>query len=86
MAIIPGKFCEQCAEDVEMPVPAEVELDSWGDGSGGGGFLCDNCATNQAEAAHEAKLEAYYGGSSPQSIAEQYDAAHRERRELRKRD
>lgn len=86
MAIIPGKFCEQCAEETEIPVPAEYELDSWGDGSGGGGFLCDNCATNMAEAAHERKLEAYYGSSSPQSIAELYDAAHRERAELRKRD
>lgn len=89
MAIIPNQWCEKCAEDAEEndpPVPAEYELDSWGDGSGGGGFLCDNCATNMAEAAHERKLERFYGSSSPQSISELTESAYRERAELRRRD
>ena len=86
MAIIPGKFCERCAEDVDIPVPAEYEMDSCGEGSGGGGFLCDNCATNMAEAQHERMLEAYYGGSSPQTILEQCEAADKQRRELRSKD
>lgn len=83
MAIIPGKFCEQCEAEGIEGVPAEYELDSWGFDSGGGGFLCDNCATSMAEAQHERMLEAYYGSASPQSIAEQYDAAAKQKREQR---
>ncbi len=86
MAIIPDQFCERCAEREEAPVPAEYELDSWGVDSGGGGFLCGNCYTNECEAAHERMLSDYYGGSGPQSINEQYQAAVRERAELRRRD
>jgi hypothetical protein len=86
MAIIPGQFCERCAETEADPVPAEHELDSWGDGSGGGGFLCGNCCMNAAEAAYERFLDDYYGGSGPVTIQEHYDAAVKERRELRKRD
>lgn len=86
MAIIPGKFCEKCSDDGREDVPAEYELDSCGDGSGGGGFLCDNCATNMAEAAHERMLEDFYGGGGPVTINEQHQAAHRERAEIRRRD
>lgn len=86
MAIIEGKFCERCADEGRENVPAEYERDSWGDGSGGGGFLCDGCATNMAEAQHESMLESYYGESSPQTVQEQYDAAVQQRRELRRRD
>lgn len=85
MAIIPGKFCERCEEDGET-VPAEYELDARYDGSGGGGFLCDNCATNMAEAAYERKLDAYYGSSAPQTVQEHYDAAVKQREELRRKD
>lgn len=86
MAIIPGKFCEMCAETEVEPVPAEYELDSWGYGSGGGGFLCDGHATRLAEDAHERFLEDYYGGSGPVTLAELSDRAYRERAELRRRD
>lgn len=86
MAIIPDCWCEDCAEREEQPAPAEHELDSWGDGSGGGGFLCDNCYSNRAEAAFERMVERYYGASTPQTVQEHYDAAVAERRELRKRD
>ena len=86
MAIIPGQWCEHCAETEAEPVPAEHELDSCGDGSGGGGFLCDNCYTSAAEAAFERMCEDFYGGSGPVTIQEQYDAAAKERRELRRRD
>lgn len=84
MAIIPGKFCEHCDDHGHDNVPAEYELDSCGEGSGGGGFLCDNCATNMAEAAHERMLENYYGASTPQTLQEQYDAAAKQKRELDK--
>ena len=75
MAIIPGQFCERCEETKDAPVPAEHELDAWGDGSGGGGFVCDNCLSSLSEAAHERMLEDYYGGSGPVTLQEQYDAA-----------
>jgi len=75
MAIIPGEFCERCADDGHENVPAEHELDSWGCGSGGGGFLCDDCCTSAAEAAYERMLSDYYGGSGPVTLQEQYNAA-----------
>jgi hypothetical protein len=83
MAIIPGQFCEACADRGEANVPAEYELDACGDGTGGGGFLCDNCATNMAEAAYELFLEDYYGGFGPVTLQEQYDAAAKVKRENR---
>lgn len=82
MAIISGKFCENDDQHGDEQVPAEYELDSWGVDSGGGGFLCDGCATRMAEDAYERKLE---GGGSV-SIAELSDRAYQERNELRKRD
>jgi hypothetical protein len=73
MAIIPGKFCEgRCAEHEAEPVPAEYE---WL-----GGYLCDGCMTNEAEAAHERMLEDYYGASSPQTLSEQYQQDTREKK------
>ena len=75
MAIIPGQVCEDCAERGREDVPAEHEMDSCGDGSGGGGFLCDNCYSSRGEAAHERMLEDYYGGSGAVTLQEQYDAA-----------
>ena len=81
--IIPGQYCETCAENKEHPVPAEHELDSCGDGSGGGGFLCDNCFTNAAEAAFERMCEDYYGGSDCVTIDEKYQAAAKVKREQR---
>ena len=83
MAIIPGEFCETCAENGDVSVYAEHELDGGSEGSGGGGFLCDNCFTNAAEAAHERMLSDYYGGSGAQSITEQCREAHDTRRRLR---
>lgn len=83
MAIIPGQVCEDCVETQEQPVPAEHELDSWGEGSGGGGFLCDTCYSRRSEDAWERFLEDFYGGSSPLTLAEQYDAAAKQKREQR---
>lgn len=48
--------------------------------------LCDDCCSDAAEAAHERFLEDYYGGSGPVTIQEQYDAAVKARRELRRLD
>lgn len=86
MAIIPGQFCEHCADHGREDVPAEYELDARYDGSGGGGYLCDNCYSNRAEAAHERMLENFYGGSGPVTITEQCDAAMQQRNDLRRRD
>lgn len=82
MAIIPGKFCENDAQHGDEQVPAEYELDSWGVDSGGGGFLCDGCATRMAEDAYEGKLE----GGGGVSMTELSERAYRERAELRRRD
>lgn len=83
MAIIPGQYCETCAENKTEPVPAEHELDSCGYGSGGGGFLCGNCYTREAERAFEVMLDDYYGGSGPVTLDEQYQAAAKVKREQR---
>lgn len=85
MAIIPGQACEDCAERGKE-TPAEHELDSCGDGSGGGGFVCGNCYSNRGESAYERFLDDYYGGSGPVTLDEHYQAAARERRELRSKD
>ena len=81
MAIIPGQFCEDCAERGREGVPAVHELDSWGAGSGGGGFICDHCASNRYDAHMEAALESYWGASTPQTLQEQYDAAAKQKRD-----
>lgn len=85
MEIIPGQVCEDCEENGVI-TPAEHELDSCGVDSGGGGFLCGNCHSNRGEAAYERFLDDYYGGSGPVTIDEQYQAAVKQRRELRRRD
>lgn len=46
--------------------------------------LCDNCATNAAEAAYEAKLSDFYGGDRPFTIDEQCRAAYLEKQERRR--
>lgn len=51
-----------------------------------GEVTCEDCEQARAEAAHERMMEDYYGGSGPQTINEQYQAAVRQRRELRRRD
>jgi hypothetical protein len=86
MALISGKTCERCLERDKPDVPAEYELDARGPDSGGGGFVCDDCYTSMAEAAHERFLSDYYGGSGPVLIAELSERAYRERAELRRRD
>ena len=44
--------------------------------------LCGSCASNEDEAAYEASLSDYYGGSGPQSDRERFnvDAMNRGRR------
>lgn len=84
--IIPNQFCEDCAETESLPVPATREHDSWGDGSGGGGFFCDNCSDSRAEQAYESRMSDYWGGDGVRPIQEQCEEADRQRRELRKYD
>lgn len=86
MAIILDQMCDDCAVN-DVSVQAEYELDSWGEGSGGGGFLCDNCFTNRGEVAHERSLvELLRWFRSGRRIQEHHDAADRQRAELRRRD
>jgi hypothetical protein len=82
MAIIPGQFCPHCEDAGRDGVPAEHELDALFCGSGGGGFLCDNCYTSAAEAAFERMCEDFYTGSGPVTMQEQYDAAAKQKREM----
>lgn len=49
-------------------------------------ILCDDCVSDESEAAHERMLENYYGSSSPQTIHEHCADADRQRRELRRLD
>ncbi len=71
-------LCESCAETEDHDVPG-TEREN-------GSVLCDNCCDRESEAAYERMLENYYGGSGPQTIQEHYDAAVKERRELRRLD
>lgn len=70
-------LCERCEAD-DKEVPATYVNVSW--------RLCDDCLSTLGERQEQARNEAYYGGSTPQTIGEQYDAAAKERRELRRRD
>lgn len=70
--------CERCEEKHDRIRPAVEQGDGY--------QLCDDCRSDEAEAAHERFLEDYYGGSGPVTIQEQYQAAAKERRELRRRD
>lgn len=47
------------------------------------GPYCDDCWSNQAEAAYERMLEDYYGGSGLVTMQEHYDAAAQRKREQR---
>lgn len=70
--------CERCEDRYDRERPGEVREN--------GEVLCDDCRDTLAEQAHEAWLESYYGGSSPQTVREQYDAAVQQRRDVRRRD
>ncbi len=70
--------CERCIEREEHP-PEGTEREN-------GAVLCDDCCDRESEAAHERMLENYYGGSGPVTVQEHYDAAVKERRELRRLD
>lgn len=48
-----------------------------------GPVLCDGCCATEAEAAAQRAFEAYHGGSGPQTLAEQYQAAAQVKREQR---
>jgi hypothetical protein len=82
MFLQPYRVCKLCEED-DVETPADYELDSRGEGSGGGGFLCDGHYTKLAEDQYESMLERFYGSSSPQTVQEHYDAAAKERRDVR---
>ncbi len=84
MAPIPGKFCEDCAEDGDQ-TPAETEWDARYQDSGGL-FLCERHADRRIGAYERAKADDFHGGSAPFSIQELAEAAGRERRELRRLD
>lgn len=77
MAIIPGQFCEDCAEDGDQ-TPAEHEWDARFMDSGGL-FLCERHADRRIDAASEPD----YGAVT---ISELCERARAQRRELRKRD
>lgn len=70
-------LCDKCLEDAVERTATQTRF---------GTPLCESCATSADEAAYERSLSDYYGGSGPVTIQEQYDAAVKERRELRKRD
>lgn len=63
--------CEQCGDTDPEPA-AEPAYDQR--------RLCDNCWSNEAEAAHERSLEDYYGGSTPQTLEEQARKAWEQKR------
>lgn len=69
--------CERCEERDVIREATYVE---------NGWSLCDDCRDTEAEAAHERMLSDYYGGSAPVTMDEQYQAAAKQRRELRRLD
>lgn len=70
--------CERCESEYDRERAATYLEHGW--------QLCEDCRDALSEHAWNAFCEDFYGGSQPCTIQEQYDAAHRERRELRKRD
>lgn len=70
-------LCEKCLEDAVERTATE---ERWGVP------LCGSCATNEDEAAYEASLSDYYGGSGAVTLTEQHAAADLARRALRRRD
>lgn len=70
-------ICARCDEDGVVTLATDEHM---------GEHYCNNCFTNMAEAAYERMCEDFYGGSGPQTVQEQYDAAVKDRAELRKRD
>lgn len=71
--------CLRCAEKFDRIRPGQ-QYGAWEDP------MCEDCRTDAEEAAYERHCEDYYGGSGPVTIQEQYDAAVKERRELRRLD
>lgn len=71
-------LCERCEDKYDRERPATYIEGPY--------RLCDDCRDAEAEAAHEAFLDSYYGGCGPQSIQEQCDAAAEQRRQLRRLD
>lgn len=67
--------CTRCEEKYDRERPATyTEF---------GHQLCDDCRDVLSEAAWESFCEDYYGGSSPCTIHEHYDAAAKVKREQR---
>ena len=54
--------------------------------SGWDTVMCEDCQDRASEAAWESFMEDYYGGGGPVTINEQYQAAAKERAELRRKD
>ena len=67
--------CERCEDRYDRLREATYIEGSW--------RLCDDCCDDVAEQQHEARIEAYYGASTPQTLQEQYDAAARQKRDTR---
>jgi hypothetical protein len=67
--------CEDCFEKDGSIVPGE----NYGDGC----VLCSNCSSDRAEAAYERSMADYYGGDTPQTDREHYEAAAKQKREMR---
>lgn len=77
MADLYKPICTRCDDKGRYTLATEKHM---------GEDYCSDCLSDMAETAHERSLEDFYGGSSPQSIAELSDRAYRERAELRRRD
>lgn len=61
-------LCEHCLEqDRTTDGLWRVEADA---------YLCDGCADSRNEAAYERSLDAYYGGSGPQTDRERMAASY----------
>jgi hypothetical protein len=70
-------ICARCDENGIITLATEEHM---------GERYCGDCLSTMAEAAYERMCEDFYGGSQPVTIQEQYDAAVKERRELRSKD
>ena len=68
------RVCDYCDEEFICAVPGSTERRF--------DYCSDGCYENACERAYQRSLEEYYGGSSPQTVQEQYIAAWHEKRRL----
>lgn len=70
--------CERCEERHDRIREATYLENDW--------CLCDDCRDAESEAAWDRFCDDYYGGSGPVTLDEHYQAAVKQRAELRRRD